>query len=44
MINIWASQVVIVVENLPTNAGDIREAGLIPELGRFPAGGYSNPL
>ena len=31
-------------ENLRTNAGDIREAGLIPELGRFPGGGDSNPL
>ena len=28
----------------PANAGDIRDAGLIPELGRFPGGGYGNPL
>ena len=25
---------VLVVKNLPANAGDIRDAGLIPELGR----------
>ena len=32
------------VENLPANAGDIRHAGLIPGLGRFPGGGHGNPL
>ena len=26
----------LVVKNLPANAGDIRDAGLIPGLGRFP--------
>ena len=26
----WVSQVVLVVENPPANAGDIREAGSIP--------------
>ena len=31
---IWASQVVLVVKNLPPNAGDIRDAGLIPGSGR----------
>ena len=36
-----ASQVVLVVKNLPTNAGD---AGLIPGLGRSLEGGHSNPL
>ena len=38
------SQVMLVLKNLPANAGDIREAGLIPELGRLPGGGHSNPL
>ena len=38
------SQVVLVVKNLPANAGDIRDMGLIPELGRSPAGGKGNPL
>ena len=30
----WASQVVLVVKNPPANAGDIRDASLIPGLGR----------
>ena len=38
-----ASQLVLVVKNLPANAGDIRGAGLIPGLGRFPRG-HSNPF
>ena len=33
----------LVVKNLPANAGDVRGAGLIPGLGRFPGGGHSNP-
>ena len=28
----------------PANAGDVREAGSIPGLGRFPGGGHGNPL
>ena len=32
------------VKNLPTNAGDIRDAGSIPGLGRSPGGGHDNPL
>ena len=32
----WASQAVLVVKNLPANAGDARDTGLIPELGRSP--------
>ena len=40
----WASQVVLVVKNLPANAEDIRDADLIPGLGRFPGGGHGNPL
>ena len=28
----WASQVALVVKNLPANAGDVRDAGLIPQL------------
>ena len=35
-----ASQVVLVVKNPPANAGDIREAGLIPWSGRSPGGGH----
>ena len=36
-----ASNVGLVVKNLPANAGDIREAGSIPGLGRSP-GRHSN--
>ena len=39
-----ASQVVLVVKNLPVNARDTRDAGLSPGLGRSPGGGHSNPL
>ena len=38
-----ASQVALVVKNLPTNAGDIRDRGSIPGSGRSPGGGYGNP-
>ena len=30
----WASQVALVVKNLPANAGDTKDANLIPDLGR----------
>ena len=39
-----ASQVVLVVKNLPANAGDIRDMGSIPGLGRSPGGRHGNPL
>ena len=39
-----ASQVVLVVKNPPANAGDIRDAGLIPGSGRSPGGGRGSPL
>ena len=32
------------VKNPPANAGDIRNVGLIPGLGRSPGGGNGNPL
>ena len=35
----WASQVALVVKNLPPSAGDIRNAGSIPALGRSPGEG-----
>ena len=40
----WAFQVVLLVESLPANAGDIRDADLIPGLKRSPGGGRGNPL
>ena len=35
---------VLVVKNLPANAGDLRDAGLIPEQGRRWGEGNGNPL
>ena len=34
----------LVVKNLPAIAGDIRDLGLIPGLGRSPGGGHDNLL
>ena len=39
-----ASQVALVVKNAPANAGDLRDVGSIPVLGRSLGGGHSNPL
>ena len=44
LVEAGASQVAPVVKNLLANAGDIREVGSIPRLGRSPGGGYGNPL
>ena len=33
-----------VVKNPPANAGDPGDLGLVPESGRSPGGGNSNPL
>ena len=38
------SQVALVVKNPPANAGDTRDASLIPGSGRSPGGGHGNPL
>ena len=38
------NSVVLVVKNLPANAGDIRDPGSVLMLGRFPGGGHANPL
>ena len=34
----------LVVKNLPADAGDIRDMGLIPGSGRSPREGHGNPL
>ena len=39
-----ASPEVLVVKNLPANARNIRDAGLIPGSGSSPRGGHGNPL
>jgi len=36
-----ASQAALVVNNLPANAGDIRDVGSIPGSGRSPGGGHA---
>ena len=38
----WAFQVALVVKNLPANAGDTRDSGSIPGLGRSLGGGQGN--
>ena len=35
---------VLALKNLPANAGDVRDLGWIPGLGRSPGGGHGNPL
>ena len=39
-----ASQVVLVVKNLPTNAGNTGDDSSISGSGRSPEGGHGNPL
>jgi hypothetical protein len=41
---VGSSQVVLVVQNLPAKAGDIRDAVWIPGSGRCLEGGHDNPL
>ena len=36
--------VALVVKNLPANAVDVRDMGLIPGLGRYPGEGNGTPL
>ena len=38
-----SSQVMLVVKNPPVNAGDIRDVGSVPGLGRSPGEGNGNP-
>ena len=42
--SVLASQVAPVVKNPPANAGDTRDMGSIPGLGRAPGEGNGNPL
>ena len=35
---------VLVVKNLPANAGDLRDVGSIPRSGRSPGRGHGNPV
>ena len=38
-----ASQVVLVLGNLPVSAGDLRDGSSIPRRERFPGGGHDDP-
>ena len=38
------TKVALVVKSPSASAGDVRNMGSIPGLGRFPGGGHSNPL
>ena len=40
----WHSGVMLLVKNLPANAGDTRDVGSIPGLERSPGEGNGNPL
>ena len=40
----WASQVVLVAKNPPSNVGDPGDTGSIPESGRSSREGNGNPL
>ena len=44
MFIIWGFPGGSVVKNLPSNAGDERDAASIPGLGRSPGGGNGHPL
>ena len=41
---LWASQVVLVVKNLPAKSADVRDVSLIPGSGRCPGERHVNPL
>ena len=40
--DLWASQIVLVVKNLPATSGDISDTGSTSGLGRPPGGGHGN--
>ena len=44
LLNICKQMVALVVKNLPSNAGYVRDKSLIPELGRSSGAGHGNPL
>ena len=41
---VCASQVALVVKNLPASAREIKDVGSVPGSGRSPGGGNGNPL
>ena len=43
-INAWAPHMVLVVKNPPASAGNVRDVGSVPGLGRSLGGEHGNPL
>ena len=43
-LQLWPSQVMLMVKNLPAKARDTEDVGSIPGLGRSPGEGHGNPL
>ena len=43
-IELWASQVALVVKNLAANVGDLRDVSSIPGSRRSPGGAHGDPL
>ena len=41
---LMTSQMVLLAQNPPNSARDVRETGLIPEVRRSPGEGHGNPL
>ena len=44
MVTQGPSLVTLEVKNLLANAGNIKDSGSIPDLGRSPGGGHGNPF
>ena len=44
LLSLRASQMTLVVKNLPANVGDPRDVGSIPGSERSPGGGNGNPV
>ena len=40
----WTPQLVLVVKNLPVNAGDMRDVGSVLGSGKSPGGDHGNPF
>ena len=43
-LSVMGAFLVVLVVNLPANAGDTRAAGSVPRVGRSPGGGHGNSL
>ena len=43
-LSVMGALLVVLAVNLPANAGDTRDAGSVPRVGRSPGGGHGNSL